>query len=271
MSAPTYLIAKYAPDVARMEPRNIGVILWASMGVECKFMPSADAHFVSDVSMYDRWTRFWADACRKPELETKNGIIKRRDVAFLKALRETQAGNFFLYEGGFIADNVPAVERENATDFLYRTLVATPGSLDVEAPAVRDSLEARCDALFEEAGFLGRDEFIPEYALEIDAEGVKVPFKFDYAWENGSLGALFLRVHLTVQPSTTNAAYLFEHAKVSARKAERYALISHGNMAGDHSEREERIKTREKVLSKYCAVLNVDDAASVKHVLGGLL
>ena len=28
MATPRFLIAKYAPDLRRMEPRNIGVIVW---------------------------------------------------------------------------------------------------------------------------------------------------------------------------------------------------------------------------------------------------
>jgi hypothetical protein len=29
MKTPRYLIANYIPDLRRMEPRNIGVVLWA--------------------------------------------------------------------------------------------------------------------------------------------------------------------------------------------------------------------------------------------------
>src|SRR4051794_16117996 len=143
MDAPTYLLAKYAPDVHRMEPRNIGVILWASSGVAYKFLPTDEANFVGDTAMYERWVSFWSEQCGKTSLATKRGIVvKRRSIEFLNALIDTQAGNYFLYRGGFIADHVPAGDRDNAADYLYRTLVAIPGSESDYVPQ-HDSLEER--------------------------------------------------------------------------------------------------------------------------------
>lgn len=37
MNTPRYLIAKYIPDLRRMEPRNIGVIVWSPQGVAARF------------------------------------------------------------------------------------------------------------------------------------------------------------------------------------------------------------------------------------------
>ena len=129
-----------------MEPRNIGVILWASSGVAYRFLPIEQAKFVDDRKMYDRWTKFWSESCDKPTLETKQGVtVKRRSIDFLKALVDTQAGNFFLYEGGFIADTVPADERGDAVDFLYRKLVAS--EQESEDAGVRDAARGWCPNL----------------------------------------------------------------------------------------------------------------------------
>ena len=56
-----------------------------------------------------------------------------------------------LYEGGFIADTVPAAERKDALDFLYRKLVVDDREED--APA---TLADKCSTLFSEVGLAER-------------------------------------------------------------------------------------------------------------------
>ena len=43
MNTPRYLLAKYIPDHLRMEPRNIGVVLWAEGNVTARFFGESDA------------------------------------------------------------------------------------------------------------------------------------------------------------------------------------------------------------------------------------
>ena len=38
MNTPKYLIAKYIPDLNRMEPRNIGIVVWSPEGIEARFL-----------------------------------------------------------------------------------------------------------------------------------------------------------------------------------------------------------------------------------------
>jgi hypothetical protein len=228
MNAPTYLIAKYAPDVTRMEPRNIGVILWASSGVAYRFLPTDEAQFVQDLDMYARWTKSWAEACDQPTLQTKRGaIVKRRSVDFLKALIDTQAGNYFLYEGGFIADHVPANDRSNAVDFLYRRLVAEDSEVTTDTDAVPATLAAKCTEVLDTTGLSEREDFQPEYSLDLEADGVTLPYKFDYALAGEFPSALLLRVDAKQQKSTTSAAFLFEHVKDNprAKLAKRLAFV----------------------------------------------
>ena len=56
---PKYLVAKYVSDPRRMEPRNIGVVLWASGRVAARFLESDEAEFVGDKKTYARWIDYW--------------------------------------------------------------------------------------------------------------------------------------------------------------------------------------------------------------------
>src|ERR1044072_7011560 len=152
MADPTYLIAKYVPDPKRMEPRNIGVILWSRGGVDLRFLEADEAHFIDDKKMYSRWVAFWTKTCREGVLSSEEGkTITARSRDFLNALIETQRGNYRLYEGGFILDDIRAKERVSAVDYLYHDLIAVPGASSDELQEP-DSLAAKCDALFDEVG-----------------------------------------------------------------------------------------------------------------------
>lgn len=253
MSAPTYLVAKYVPDMARMEPRNFGVVLWASGGVAYRFMPSDDvASIIDDTTLYQRWVNFWSESCAKTELLMRNGEkVSRRSERFLNALMETQKGGFLLYEGGFIPENVPAADRDNAADFLYRKLVLSPND-QAEEP---ETLAKKCNTLLADSGVAARADFVSGYSIELEAEGVIIPYRFDYAIAGEEPAALMLRVNTRDQKSTTNAAFLWEHAKSSARtkKSARLALV-------DGAQQNEAAASRAKMLANICDVIDIADS-----------
>ncbi len=68
-SAPRFLIAKYAPDLRLMEPRNIGIILWSSGVVAARFIGESDAGPVTpptfiarkNKQVYVQWLRHWRE------------------------------------------------------------------------------------------------------------------------------------------------------------------------------------------------------------------
>jgi len=261
-ATPTYLVAKYVPDPVRMEPRNIGVVLWSRGGAACRFMESSEAAFVEDKKMYQRWTKFWGSACTDGEVHSPTrGTVASDKREFLDAMIDTQRGNYLLYEGGQLLEKIKAADRKAATDYLYRELV---GDFDGKTPQDGDgSLKDRSDALFEESGLAEREEFIDGYELELEAAGVTQPFKFDHAWAPGKLAALFQRVHLSIQQSTTNAAFLFAHAKgaKAAQSAERYAIVSGDEAAGS------AVAGRRKLLEGLCDVIDLTDLAAAKQRL----
>ena len=64
-----YLVAKYVPDIRRMEPRNIGVFVWMPGAISARFLqPDAVVPFVNEPETYNRWVRFWNEKIAQDEL-----------------------------------------------------------------------------------------------------------------------------------------------------------------------------------------------------------
>ena len=110
MTEQRYIVAKYAPDVMRMEPRNIGVVVWSRGRVACRFLDAADAEFVTDSVVYERWVKYWS------------AMISAGKVS-LDELMRTQKGNYLLCDAGRIETDIADVG--DATDFLFGELVVT--------------------------------------------------------------------------------------------------------------------------------------------------
>lgn len=113
MNPPKYLIAKYIPDLARMEPRNVGIILWSPDGVEARFLAEKISQpglidgrsipsFVGSANAFRQWIEFWRAELKKPEVEMADGNrVPQSSPHFLSALQTWNRGNFVLADGDF--------------------------------------------------------------------------------------------------------------------------------------------------------------------------
>src|ERR1700687_4815753 len=133
---PSYLVAKYVSDLQRMEPKNIGVIVWTPSAVSARFAaekPNKPGEidgrsipaFVTSMAAYKQWVDFW-----RSELNTKPlraGKILRK---WSDNLRQSSWGNFWLAEGGTILDDVRSDDVEGIADDLFRKLVDPVSSDD---------------------------------------------------------------------------------------------------------------------------------------------
>ena len=78
MNTPRYLLAKYIPDPLRMEPRNIGVVLWAEGNVAARFVGESDSPDsgsrlprrlgLPDRQVYKKWVQYWREQMERPSL-----------------------------------------------------------------------------------------------------------------------------------------------------------------------------------------------------------
>src|ERR1700722_16693761 len=109
---PRYLIAKHVADFQRMEPRNIGVIVWTPHCVEGRFLAERsgapgdiDARsippFVASASAYKQWVAFW-----RSQLTDKPTASGKPLQQWVENLKQTSHGSFWLADGGVILSSV---------------------------------------------------------------------------------------------------------------------------------------------------------------------
>lgn len=135
MTAPTYLLAKFIPDLKRMEPRNIGVLLWTPNGVAARFLfesphgsgqvdGRAVPNWIGHLTAYKQWVAYWRSSVAEPDFQPPTGgsPIAVASPEFVRAMQTANKGQYVLVEGGVLLDGVPANEVEDACEYLFDTL-----------------------------------------------------------------------------------------------------------------------------------------------------
>ncbi len=120
MSSCHYIVAKYIPDLFRMEPRNIGVIVWSPSGVDARFVAEGTAKsgeidgrnlpdFASGQgSVFKQWIQYWRTQLVKDAVYPVTGgkPVPVSDPSFLNTLMLSGHGNFVLERGGELLDDI---------------------------------------------------------------------------------------------------------------------------------------------------------------------
>jgi hypothetical protein len=118
---PIYLVFKYIPDIYRMEPRNVGVLVWHEGAVCARFLDPAP-EFVKSPNAYRKWVEYWSEELRKPEAQPLVGKpIPVTDKRFLRVLQDISDGNFYLALGGAVSSPIENVQE--AAEYLFGLLV----------------------------------------------------------------------------------------------------------------------------------------------------
>jgi hypothetical protein len=226
---PRYLIAKYAPDVRRMEPLNIGIILWTPKKIVSRFIAEEEASFVNDSKTYARWLRFWNSCITGDSIEftRRNKTVSRSDPAFLDVLQETEKGNYLLFDGGFVEQKLKIREVADAVDFLFDELIApTKKTRHPIDSSSHDPVAFWADTLFADAGISDRDDFVRGRKVQcaID-DGLDEEFTFNYALGNGEPHAVFHRVLLHRQQSVYGTSFMFEWVRKAITKIRCASLV----------------------------------------------
>ena len=263
---PRFLVAKYAPDLRRMEPKNIGVILWHRGLVESRFVERQHADFVNDLETFDRWVSYWNKQLAKDTLSiSREDPISREDDQYLDVFKRTQKGNYLLCEGGFLLEDVENLK--DAADFLFEQLV-------IEVPVVEpdratERLEASRRQVLEKVGVWNSTAFRKNtegYPCRV--HGVWKIFKFHHALVNGDPRAVFHRVLVDNDPSWQTSVFRFE------------GLLNYGKVKKDHcaaivsvspTELEDKnIRDNLQILQEVATVVNVEDHANALKVLASV-
>ena len=276
MNPPKYLIAKYIPDLARMEPRNVGIIVWSPDGVEARFLAEKISQpglidgrsipsFVESANAFRQWIEFWRAELQKPEVETVDGHrVPQSSPEFLAALQSWNRGNFVLAEAGFLLDPVQADDLTDLADHLFQTLVDSPASDDVRDP----TLDEICDRLIGETNLSQDPHFVSRYPVECSiATNTTETFEFSHAYRNGTLQRLYQRVPFPkrkrdLRKTVHDSAWMLEKvigANVISR--EQSGILVY---ATDELQNEKPIQEALHVLATVGRVLNLSDYETVR-------
>ena len=118
-----------------MEPRNIGVVLWADGNITARFAGESDSADlrsrlprrlgIPDRRVYEKWVQYWREEIEKPSLTrgADGRAVDRSAPEFLDALATKSDLSFMLVPGGTLQTEVSAGELQEAISDLYERLV----------------------------------------------------------------------------------------------------------------------------------------------------
>ena len=282
VSGPRYLIAKYISDPIRMEPRNIGVVVWSPDGTtEARFLgekPNYSGNvdgrslpaFISSLGAYKQWLRFWRAELNKDAINTisSGDAISRTSPAFLEALMSWNKGSFMLNEGGYGLDDVQADDLGEFTNYLYRMLVDTSDGDEVQDP----TLNELCDQVIKEADLQKNPYFQSAFKVEcpitIGPQVSVITYEFSHAYKNGSLHRLYQRVPLSrrktvLRKTVHDSAWMFEKViEQNIISADQGGVLVHVN---EEDQQDKDVLDALKELESVTRVLNIADHAKTLH------
>lgn len=111
---PVIMLAKFVPDLHRVEPRNIGVVVWDNGRVAYRFLGAYKDRinpptFVPEDSRhaYREWITFWRMQLRRDTIRKRSGVrVKRESPEFLEVLSSKSKPRFMLVEAAKLFDTL---------------------------------------------------------------------------------------------------------------------------------------------------------------------
>ncbi len=262
MSDPRYILAKYVPDLSRMEPRNIGLFLWHKGRFQARFLEAENAPFITDKATFVRWVDYWVKMTDGQEIAVPGRPpVPKKDEACIDALLEAQEGEYLLVDAGFVPQNLTVKEMPQAVDFLFSELVAIHESLTARETAT--TLKIRCKRIFDRTGLSQHSDFKAKYPVKCPVYGVQRHLHFHYGLGNGTPTALFQRVALSREQSVNSSAFMFRALTENAmlQKNRCAALVQKSEINNEASEEGHQL------LAQVCTVIDVDQESRAEEEL----
>jgi hypothetical protein len=155
-----YQIIRYIPDLRRMEPQNIGVLVQGESGVTCRlwthFRPLGDKPDF-DYSNFRKWREFFELEVNGPQINMFQPT--RESPEFLEYLQSRCKGSYTVTRPLHVAMETSRIEE--VRDYLYDTLVRSPEEEHepAEQPVrrFREELQSR---KLNRNRYLRRDEYL---------------------------------------------------------------------------------------------------------------
>lgn len=274
MTTPRFLIAKYAPDLKRMEPRNFGVIVWNEGTMATRWIEDR-AHGlrrlnINDLHAYRQWIQFWNLQCGKESLRTRTGqVVPRTSEGFVDAIRGTGSGHYLLFDGGRMLDPVESIHTKDLADELFEELVTEePDEEDVKEVAEAELLRRAAPKIIKRAGLLDRTGFRNGFDWICPVGDTLQPFHFDQGIYTDKPQAVIQKVLLRKHATIYNAAFMFDGMQ-SAGFLDKHncaALV----YATDEDLRDSQVYQSYKLLQGRSRVANAAEPESAEKILQSL-
>ena len=282
MAATRFLIAKFTPDLRRMEPRNFGVIVWSDGQFASKFAgeettPTGKTRVrppshlqVESTDAYRQWIDYWRTLMSRPTIVSRRGeVIPRENVDFLENLRNKSREQFALVDGGQLLEAIQPHELQEVVDELFAELVAVPSERDKTHAIAAIQLRKATTRSLKEAGLSDRDDFYEKYSCVCRIGDVSEGFEFDFAIHAQSPSAVIQKVPLWKPDAVHSTAFGFQcvqqHFSLPATRCTSLVYATETDLA-DNATRQ-----RLAVMKQFSQVLNlagdIDAVAELKSLV----
>lgn len=216
-----FLVAKYIRDMHRLEPRNIGVIVWIDGKISARFLGEQSNRDdviaprnlkVRNQEAYHQWIRYWREQMSSPALSL-NGNSKRvscESPEFLDALKKKSKQQFVLVDGGFLSDKVNPNEIDEVVHDLFEALVSDVSEAGELAEEEAVILKKSVAHAFKESGIDNLNGYQTKIPLTFSVESHTLSFTFDFGIYTNRPRALFQHAILTRPTTVNSAAFMFD-------------------------------------------------------------
>jgi hypothetical protein len=269
-----YLIAKYIPNLARMEPKNIGIFLHMDGRLLARFMGErhlnldlrAVRSLVSHTGAYKQWIEYWRYLVAKESAGEE----------LFNKLLATSNGNYIVTEGEVVfPPREMSGDPSRILEYLFQLLVG-------DFPEQKESLEqvslsAKCEEIVKRYGLKKTAHFEESPLISVNVDGITQHLKPSYRWLNGA-EVCFQKVSLdavkleSTQKEVNNALWMFEKLKFSNDRIQTKALIKVFDqeqlLSQPRIDPREYLSLLEKISDQ---VVDVDNDAQVDSAFGALL
>jgi hypothetical protein len=219
-----FVVAKYIRDLHRLEPVNIGVIVWIDGCVSARFLGEETGVdkparipkrlMVRDLKTYRRWLQYWRDEMERSSLRGANACVSRESPEFLDALmRVASKRQFVLVDGGFLAGKIDRGDISEVVDDLFAGLV---GSEPVESDRQEEDsvlLRKAISMAVRDSGIEKVRGYSARLPLTFSAGEHTLSFTFDSGIYDARPLALFQHALLTRPMSVNSAAFMFSSVR----------------------------------------------------------
>lgn len=218
-----FLVAKYIRDMHRLEPRNIGVVVWIDGILSARFLGEDTSSpgtvraprslKVHDQEAYSEWIRHWREQMSLPALSINaNGEqVSRESPKFVDALKNKSKLHFILVDAGFLRGKTDPKDIGDVVSDLFESLVADKKAEASDATEEESHiLTATIAHAIKDSGIAKIKGYSTKLPLTFPVDSHSLAFTFDSGIYTDRPIALFQHANLTRPSSVNSAAFMFD-------------------------------------------------------------